>query len=145
VRTSDTNVGLVRRAFEAFNARDVDALLELVDPAIEFFPVTRMLANNGQPYRGHSGMSRYMRDVEQFWDELEAMPRTFKAAGECVAAYGRVHGRTAAGELLNSPADWIWQVREGVIVWGCVYAKQDEARRVIGDPTPDVDRLLSAS
>jgi hypothetical protein len=90
-------------------------------------------------------MRRYMSDIDQFWDELETLPRTFKAAGQHVAAYGRVRGRAAGGELLDSPADWIWQVRDGTIIWGCVYAKQDEARLVIGEPAPEVDRLLSAS
>ncbi len=49
---SDGTEGVVRRLFDAFAARDVEALLEIVDPEIEFFGPTAMAVNEGRCYRG---------------------------------------------------------------------------------------------
>ena len=141
---SDANVELVQRVFAAFNGRDLEALLLLVDSDVEFYPATRMIANGGRPYRGHSGMRRYLRDVAEIWKQLETTPRSFRSEGDHVAAYGRVRGHIAGGTVVDSPADWILQIRDGKIVWGCVYAKQDEARRAIGEPAAEVEALMGA-
>ena len=55
---SEENVELTRRANDAFNRRDIDAILALADPGIEYFP--RVLAlEGGGPYRGHEGFRRW--------------------------------------------------------------------------------------
>ena len=61
------NVALVRRAFDAFDRRDLDVLVELTDPEVEFFAPTAVLANEGRCYRGHGGLARYLQDVERTW------------------------------------------------------------------------------
>lgn len=57
------NAELTRRAYKAFAERDLDALLELMHPQIEFVPATADLATGGVPYRGHEGIARYLDDV----------------------------------------------------------------------------------
>jgi ketosteroid isomerase-like protein len=142
--SEDGNVDLVWRAFEAFNERNLDALLEVVHPEIEFLPVTRAMANAGRPYRGLKGIRKYVRDVQQVWLELRVSPRRCLQFGDHVAAYGRVHGRAIDGTIVDSPADWIWKVRDGKLVWGCVYAKRDEALRALERPEPEVEQLIAA-
>jgi ketosteroid isomerase-like protein len=139
------NIDVVRRAFDAFNARDLEALIEAVHPEVEFLPVTRALANQGQPYRGHDGIHKYFQDVAEVWQELRVTPRTFIELGDHVAAYGRVYGRASDGTVVDAPADWIWTIRDSRILWGCVYAKRDEALMAIADPTPEVEKLIAAS
>jgi ketosteroid isomerase-like protein len=129
--TEGRNSELARRAFDAFNARDARALIDLFDPEIEFFSVTRALAKRKDPYRGHDGLQLYLRDVAQIWRELEVRPRHYIEGDDHVVVYGRVRGRTASGDLVDSPVDWIWKVRGGRLVWGCVYAKRDAATAVV--------------
>jgi ketosteroid isomerase-like protein len=124
---SERNIELVQSAFDAFSARDLKALLEVVDPEIEFFPLTRALANRAEPYRGHEGIRTYLQDVASVWEELEVIPRRFSHGDDHVVVYGRVRGRTSGGALVDSPADWIWKIRAGKIAWGCVYGKRDAA------------------
>jgi ketosteroid isomerase-like protein len=143
--SENENIELVRRAFEAFNARDLEALLEAVHSEIEFLPVTRALANEGRPYRGHDGIRKYFRDVAEVWQELRVTPRTYVELGDHVAAYGRVYGRATDGTVVDSPADWIWTIRDRKILWACVYAKRDEALRAIQEPAPEVQTLIAAS
>ncbi len=89
----DGNAGLVRRLFDAFAARDVDALLEIVDPEIEFFGPTATVLNEGRCYRGHEGMRRYLRDAEALWEELDLDPQKLRVIGNHVVVLGRVRAR----------------------------------------------------
>jgi ketosteroid isomerase-like protein len=52
---SQENVELLHRAYDAFNRRDLDALLALCDPDVEFISYT-MQVERGDPYRGHDGV-----------------------------------------------------------------------------------------
>jgi ketosteroid isomerase-like protein len=49
---SQENLELLHRAYDAFNRRDLDALLALCDPDVEFISYT-MQVEGGDPYRGH--------------------------------------------------------------------------------------------
>jgi ketosteroid isomerase-like protein len=49
---SQENVERTRRAFDAFNRRDLDAFLAVIDPEVVF--TTRFMEMEGDPYyRGH--------------------------------------------------------------------------------------------
>jgi ketosteroid isomerase-like protein len=54
-------VELTRRAFEAFNARDVDSMLELLDTDVEVLSL--MTEADGSSYCGHEGVRRWFEDV----------------------------------------------------------------------------------
>jgi ketosteroid isomerase-like protein len=78
---SERNVELHRRAIEAFNARDTDALIELFDPQIEYH--SAMTTPGGADYRGHDGMRRYFDDLEDAWgDEFRVEPEAYFDLGE---------------------------------------------------------------
>ena len=55
---SEENVELFYEANDAFNRRDLDALLALADPEIEWFPRIAEL-EGGRPYRGHDGVRHW--------------------------------------------------------------------------------------
>ncbi len=120
-----SNMELVRAAFDAFAQRDVEALLRVSHPDIEYFPVTRSIVGRPDPYRGHEGMRAYFEDVSRVWQELEVVPRRFSVGDDHVVVYGRARGLTVDGTVVDQPADWIWKIRDGLIVWGCVYGKRD--------------------
>ena len=121
------NLDLVKKAFDAFGARDLDALMDLIHPEVEFFPMTRTLAGRAEPYRGHEGMRLYFEDVSAVWTELEVQPRRFSHGDDHVVVYGRLRGTTVQGTIHDAPADWIWKIRDGRLVWGCMYGKRDAA------------------
>jgi ketosteroid isomerase-like protein len=128
---SEANVELARRAFDAFAARDVEAVVAVMDENVEFLPVTANLTTGGVPYRGHEGMARYLEDVGRVWDELRVYPSEFRDLGETVVALGRIHGR-GGGMIIDRPTGWVWRCRDGKIVFGRVYASQEEALREAG-------------
>jgi ketosteroid isomerase-like protein len=120
--------------FEAFARRDLDAVLELIDPAVEFHAVTGELAREGEPYRGVDGMRDYFADVGKIWQELSLDPTEFRLLGESgtsVLVTGRVwaHG---SGRVVDSSAGWIWRLREGRVTYIRVYASAAAAEQAAG-------------
>jgi ketosteroid isomerase-like protein len=123
------SVALVERLFEAFGKRDADALLELMNPDIEFYGPTATVLNEGRCYRGHEGIRRYLSDAAQLWQSLEISPRTFREVGNHVVVLGRVEARAADGLELETPAAWVWRVQAGKIAWGCAYGDREAMPR----------------
>ena len=114
-------VALVERMFEAFAARDIDALLDMMTPEIEFFGPTATVLNEGKCYRGHDGFRRYFQDVDHLWSRLELEPAKYRELGNHVVVMGRVRARAHDGLELDTPAAWVWRVEGDMIAWGCVY------------------------
>jgi ketosteroid isomerase-like protein len=123
------SVALVERLFEAFGRRDGDALLEMMDPDIEFYGPTATVLNEGRCYRGHEGIRRYLSDAAQLWQSLEIRPRTYREVGNHVVVLGRVKARAADGLELDTPAAWVWRVQAGRIAWGCAYGDRESMPR----------------
>jgi hypothetical protein len=62
---SRENLELSYRAIDAFNRRDLDAYLALMDPAGEFTPY-EVWVQGGSPHRGHAG-------IRSWWEESFAV------------------------------------------------------------------------
>lgn len=126
---AEANVQVVKAAYEAFAARDVDAMLRYVDPDCEFRPVgTAALSGRDEPYRGHEGMRRYFADLEANWDELVIEPQDYRAAGSSVIVFGHVTGRGPQAEV-DAPATWVWKLRDSLAVDVRVFPSGGDALR----------------
>jgi uncharacterized protein len=129
------NVEVVRRSFEAMRAWDVEALLRLYDPRIEYLPLTGTRVESGG-YRGHDGVRAYFAEARELWDLLEPEIEDCKDLGDCVVVAGRcrVRGR-ASGAEDNPRCAWVIHVRDGTIISHRTCATYDEALRAAGlDP-----------
>jgi len=120
----------VRRAFRAFDERDLATLVELTDPEIELLAPTAALANEGRCYRGHDGIARYLMDVAHTWARLHVFPEKFRDVGNHVVCLGRVRAEARDGLEVDSPTAWVWELRARKLRWGCVYA--DPGRTFMG-------------
>jgi ketosteroid isomerase-like protein len=125
----EKNVMVIRRVFDAFERRDVDALLDLMHPKVEFFAPTATLAHEGTSYRGHEGIRSYFADVERLWEELRVTPAEYRSEGDRVLVLGQLHVRGAVGYLAESPAGWLWRLENGKVIHGHVYTNPDDAVR----------------
>jgi uncharacterized protein len=121
-----TDIEVVKAAFAAFAARDIDAVLALSSPDVEFVAVTGEHAGRTDPYRGHDGMRQYFRDVASIWEELRISPREFRASGDRILVTGRVSARSRSRTVTGSTG-WIWQVQDGKVVYVRVYASAADA------------------
>jgi ketosteroid isomerase-like protein len=117
---------VVKAMFAAFADRDLDRVLALADPGVEFWAVTGERAGRTGPYRGHAGLREYFRDIGEVWEELRLTPREFRAAGDLILVTGKVSASSRARTVTGSTG-WIWRVRDGKVVYGRVYASAAEA------------------
>ena len=121
-----TDIDLVKAMFAAFAARDLETVLTLADPEIEFTAVTGEHAGRTDPYTGHDGIRRYFRDVASIWEELRLTARDFRASGDVILVTGKVSARSRNRTVTGSTG-WIWRVRGGKVVYGKVYASAADA------------------
>jgi len=128
-------VDVVRRLFEAFARRDVDAALALLDRDVRFLPVTAHFAHEGHSYEGHAGIREYVRDVEELWEQIDLIPLEYQAVVGVVVVIGEVRARASSNEF-RAPVVWTWRLRDGLIVEGRVHSDLADACAALGVREP---------
>jgi len=59
------------RAYEAWNARDFDACIALIDPEVEWsFVGSAQMPGTDEVYRGHEGVRRFWSEFVDPWESL---------------------------------------------------------------------------
>jgi ketosteroid isomerase-like protein len=116
----------VRQAYEAFKRLDAEALIAVADPEIEF---GTSAAAPGGTYRGHTGVRRYMKEVEgAFGDRWDAqIERVADVGDDRVILIASVSGEGKAGEPLELHVAHVWELRNGKLLRGTVYLDPHEA------------------
>jgi ketosteroid isomerase-like protein len=127
-----TNVEVARLTFEAIGRWDIDALLELYDPGVEFLPLTGTRVESGG-YIGHSGVREYFEEVAEIWEELRPHADDVRTVGDHVVLLGgcAVRGR-GSGAVSDSPMAWVLTVRSGKVVRHRGYRTREEALEAVG-------------
>jgi ketosteroid isomerase-like protein len=120
------NVDVIQRVFAAFARRDFAALSELTDPDLEFWAVTGREAGRDGAYRGRDGLRDYLADVAGVWEELRPEPREYRERGDLVVVTGRVYA-WGLGRVVDTPAGWLWRLRDGRVVEGRVFDNEQDA------------------
>lgn len=113
---------VVELLFDAFSRRLLTDALWLLDPEIVFEPMTAMVTQDGQPYRGHEGIERYMQDVQAHWQELTLRPGRIRVAGDAAVALGTVSGRGTSGSFEDVATTWILKFRNGRVVRAQIFS-----------------------
>jgi ketosteroid isomerase-like protein len=132
---SQENVEIVRRSFEAIGRWDIDGLLELYDPHVQFLPLTGTRVESGG-YRGHAGVRAYFEEVANVWDELHPYGDDFRTVGNNVVVLGGCMVRgIGSGAEADTPMAWVVSVREGKITspsWLPNQKRRPRSRRAVG-------------
>jgi ketosteroid isomerase-like protein len=122
---------IVRRSFEAFRARNVADLLDLLDPELEFRPVTA-LGLTAPTGHGHRAIEMWMDGIARSGAEPLAVPRTIELVGdELVLAAGVLSERGRMAGRFAASVAWVFRVRHGRIVSAFGYPSEAAARRAI--------------
>jgi ketosteroid isomerase-like protein len=126
---SQENVEIVRTAVDAFNARDEDRLLSLVDSDIEF-----RSAIEQKTYRGWEGLVQYRDDIDAVMQEFRIEGDHFvDAGGDRVVHLYRIVARGAgSGVPVSRDVAALWELRNGKLVKGRVYLDQREGLEAAG-------------
>jgi serine phosphatase RsbU (regulator of sigma subunit)/ketosteroid isomerase-like protein len=120
----------VDRLYEAFNRRDAEAIRELCDERMGFFPIgTAEEIGRDPPYTGPEGLHEYLNDVERAWDELQITPKVVERHGQALLVRGRAYARSRALGIRDMPVAWIWDLADGKFTRGEVFRDPEEAVR----------------
>ena len=113
---SQNNVEIVRQFTEAWERRDSEAMVELVDPNVEQHGTVGGL-EEGRVLRGISEIARDYERVEEMWDEHRIEIERVIDAGDQVIVLQREYqrGRSSGVELVIDAAV-IFTLRDGRII-----------------------------
>ena len=131
---SEENVELLRRAVDAYNRRDVDALNAELHPEIEWHPaLPGLLASSAHAYRGHEGIAQMFDDFFEVLDEIHFEYWEVRDRGDRVVAIGEIRTRgKASGAETVSPYANVAEVRDGKGVKITGYLDPEDALRAAG-------------
>ena len=120
------NVETVRRAHEALNTGDVEALVALCDPNFRLDMSDRVF--NPAVYEGHEGIRRFYSEVREVWESYVWQPEELMQAGPTVVALLRSTARgRGSGVAVESETAMVWSIRAGRLVALRFYRDRNEA------------------
>jgi hypothetical protein len=118
---------------DAFNRRDVDALLALCDRDIEFHPT--VLVGARRIYRGHAGMRRWVADLQKAQIQHQVRVRRVRALGE--RRFMVLSEVLLDGERVTPSALLAQLTADGLIAQAHAYLSDEQTLGQVGLMTPD--------
>ena len=112
--SDQTNADLVRGAYDAFAAGDVEAILARLDEAVEW-RVPAVLPHGGE-FHGRDGAGAFFAGVAEKWDGLKVEVEDLVAERDRVVVLGRVRGTLRSAGETGYPFVHAWTVRDGQAV-----------------------------
>jgi ketosteroid isomerase-like protein len=111
---SQENLELVTRWVGAINRADADELIELADPSVDYLPYLGSVFGEGGAYRGHDGLRKYVRDLDEAWSAYSVEIHRLEDLGDEVLMEGRLRatGRSSGLEV-DAEMAWLHSFRAG--------------------------------
>jgi ketosteroid isomerase-like protein len=124
---------VVRRSYDAFNRRDLDALLSLYHPGC-LWDMTHFEGWPDTPvYRGHEGLRKIFEEFYGAWDEVRVEPSDLLQIGPrlMVTCTLRVLG-SASGAEVSLQFTQVGETRDGLIYIIDNYTNKSQAFEAAG-------------
>jgi ketosteroid isomerase-like protein len=131
---SQENVEAAQRAFDAFNRGDIEAVLQELDPEVEWHSgVLVPFEGEGKIYRGHEGYRDLWRDLHGAFAEFHLQYSEIRDLGDRIVAIGRAHTRgMKSGVETESPICWVVDMKNGKASRVLTYLDPKEALEAAG-------------
>ena len=129
---SQQNVDRFLESVEAFNRRDLDAFLALMDPDVKF--VVRLMKMEGRPHlQGHDGVREWWRGMFAVFPDFQLDVVEARDHGDSVIAAVRMHGHGVDSGVPFE--EEVWQAikaRDGKATWWQTFPSEAEALEAAG-------------
>ena len=94
---AEEHIETIRRGIEAFNRRDIETMLEMVAPEVEWRPPAQL--PGAGVYHGPDGVRQSVADLLEAFGDLRAEPERFIDAGDRVIGLYWWRGRGSASGI----------------------------------------------
>jgi uncharacterized protein len=129
---SRENVELVHGLVEAVAQQDLDRLIELTDPEVEWHSFLAQLREGGV-YRGHDGMRQYVQDLADTWEFLHTEVHDTLSVGAVVLMVGNLRYRgKGSGVEAESTVGYMLKVRRGKALLLRAFRDPEEVFEAVG-------------
>jgi ketosteroid isomerase-like protein len=116
----------IRAVFDAFNRRDVDAVIEHFDEDVEAIPLRAAVEDIS--YRGHSGIRQFLAENAAIWHGFAVRIEEVRQVAESFVALGRMEGEgRVSGVKTEGVGAWVIRFRGDRISYYRTYADRDQA------------------
>jgi ketosteroid isomerase-like protein len=130
--SAEAQIEVVRKALDAFNRRDAEAMVELGSDDF-VYDWTRSIAPNRGIYRGLDGMVEFVEDQWSAFEEITIEPSDFLVRGCHVVVPATVHGRGRGGVAVSANSAQLFTFEDGRLVRITLYQERDEALAAAGE------------
>lgn len=123
------NVAIVRRAYQAFNDWDSEALKSLVTPD---FQLDASTATDGARHDGPEAFEEIFGSIRERWADFRVDPLEFYESGNRVLVLGTLVARAHNRTPFASVAGQVWTVHDGKLTAMRAFLSSEEAIRDAG-------------
>jgi ketosteroid isomerase-like protein len=118
-------VGVVRALWVAARDEDVDALVDLTAPDVDWSPTAAVTGS----LHGQEALRAYLEDLIANGTLVAAHPYSFEAVGDCVIVSGTLRLRRQDGAPESVQRWWVYRVANGLIASVVSHASRDDGCR----------------
>ena len=129
--TVSVRTDIVRRAHDALNRGDAEALAALCAPDFRLDMSDRVF--NPEVYSGHEGIQRFVAEVQEVWETFTWEPVGVKEAGDVVLALVHSVGRgRGSGLEIDRNSAMLWWIPDDTLLGLTFYRDSSAARQAAG-------------
>jgi ketosteroid isomerase-like protein len=130
---SRENVEAFKRGIDAVNRRDIEALLDVLDPEVEWHPARPPRSPPPLAYRGHEGVREFFRELYEDLAEIHAEYSDSRDLGDRIVVIGNLRTRgKGSGAVTESPIGWLVEFKDGQVIRIDDYLDPTEALEAAG-------------
>jgi ketosteroid isomerase-like protein len=135
---SEEGTNRIRLAIEAFNRRDIDAMLRWNHPDVVYQTAIASMEGEGGVYHGHEGVRQWTRDLDEAVEDLHGeLNELYDLGGGRYLGAGRFHGRgKGSGTEFDVPMAWVYVAEqtedEELLVRYEAYFEKEKALESLG-------------
>jgi ketosteroid isomerase-like protein len=132
---SAENIELTKRGYAAFRSRDIEAVVAITDPDIEFTSLTR--ESEGTTYRGHEGLREFFASLLEVLPDWRPTLEMAEDHGDLVLAKALIEATPPGGVVPVKQVMWhVIRMRNGLAVRWDFFRTEEEARAALRSTRP---------
>ena len=117
------DVGLVRAVWVAARDNDVDSLVALTAPDVDWRPT----AVTSGALHGHDALRDYLDGLAATGALVDAYPYSFEVLGDCVIVSGALRVRRDDGAVESVRRWWVYRVTDGQVASAASHTSRHDA------------------